>query len=80
MTTLQQAGSRFVLEEISEALRRRGILLYLDGTQSLGALQFDVSRIRPDLFAVDAYKWLLSPNGAGFMYVSPELRERLAPA
>jgi selenocysteine lyase/cysteine desulfurase len=54
--------------------------LYLDGTQSLGALQFDVSRIRPDLFAVDAYKWLLSPNGAGFMYVSPELRERLAPA
>ena len=56
------------------------ILLYLDGTQSLGALQFDVSRIRPDLFAVDAYKWLLSPNGAGFMYVSPELRERLAPA
>jgi selenocysteine lyase/cysteine desulfurase len=61
-------------------LRRRGILLYLDGTQSLGALQFDVSGIRPDLFAVDAYKWLLSPNGAGFMYVSPELRERLAPA
>jgi selenocysteine lyase/cysteine desulfurase len=55
-------------------------MLYLDGTQSLGALQFDVSRIRPDLFAVDAYKWLLSPNGAGFMYVSPELRERLAPA
>ena len=73
-------GFRPPLEEISETLRRRGILLYLDGTQSLGALQFDVSRIRPDLFAVDAYKWLLSPNGAGFMYVSPELRERLAPA
>jgi len=29
---------------------------------------------------VDAYKWLLSPNGAGLMYVSPELRERLPPA
>jgi selenocysteine lyase/cysteine desulfurase len=40
-------GFRPPLEEISEALRRRGILLYLDGTQSLGALQFDVSRIRP---------------------------------
>ena len=73
-------GLRAPLEEISEELRRRGILLYLDGTQSLGALQFDVSRVRPDLFAVDAYKWMLSPNGAGFMYVSPELRERLAPA
>jgi len=73
-------GFRAPLEELSETLRRRGILLYLDGTQSVGALQFDVSRIRPDLFAVDAYKWLLSPNGASFMYVSPELRERLAPA
>ncbi|HXM41211.1 MAG TPA: aminotransferase class V-fold PLP-dependent enzyme [Bryobacteraceae bacterium] len=73
-------GFRPPLEEVSEDLRRRGILLYLDGTQSLGALRFDVASIRPDLFAVDAYKWLLSPNGAAFMYVSPELRERLAPA
>jgi len=73
-------GFRPPLREISEELQRRGILLYLDGTQSLGALPFDLSHIRPDLFAVDAYKWLLSPNGAGFMYVSPELRERLAPA
>ena len=79
-TVNYSTGFRPPLVEISEALRRRGIMLYLDGTQSLGALQFDVSRIRPDLFAVDAYKWLLSPNGAGFMYVSPELRERLAPA
>lgn len=73
-------GFRPPLEAIAEELQRRGILLYLDGTQSLGALPFDVSRIRPDLFAVDAYKWLLSPNGAGFMYVGPELRARLAPA
>jgi cysteine desulfurase/selenocysteine lyase len=79
-TVNYSTGFRPPLEEISKELRRRGILLYLDGTQSLGALRFDVSRIRPDLFAVDAYKWLLSPNGAGFMYVSEELRERLAPA
>jgi len=79
-TVNYSTGFRPPLEEISGELRRRGILLYLDGTQSLGALPFDVSRVRPDLFAVDAYKWMLSPNGAGFMYVSPELRERLAPA
>jgi cysteine desulfurase / selenocysteine lyase len=79
-TVNYSTGFRPPLGEISETLRRRGIMLYLDGTQSLGALPFDVSQIRPDLLAVDAYKWLLSPNGAGFMYVSPELRERLAPA
>jgi selenocysteine lyase/cysteine desulfurase len=31
------------------------------------------------MLCVDAYKWLLSPNGAGFVYVAPELRERLRP-
>ncbi len=79
-TVNYSTGFRAPLEQISAELRRRGILFYVDGTQSLGALPFDVSRVQPDLFAVDAYKWLLSPNGAGFMYVSPQLRERLAPA
>ena len=67
------------LEEIAEFLHERGVLLYIDGTQSVGALQFDASHIRPDMLAVHAYKWLISPNGAGFMYVSPELRQRLRP-
>ena len=79
-TVNYSTGFRPPLEEIAPELRRRGILLYLDGTQSLGALEFDVSRIQPDLLSVDAYKWLLTPNGASFMYVSPALRERLAPA
>jgi cysteine desulfurase/selenocysteine lyase len=67
------------LAELAEFLRERGVLLYLDGTQSVGALQFDVRRIQPDMLAVHAYKWLISPNGAGFMYVRPQLRERLRP-
>jgi len=45
----------------------------------MGALRFDASRIQPDMLAVHAYKWLISPNGAGFMYVRPDLRERLRP-
>jgi cysteine desulfurase / selenocysteine lyase len=67
------------LAELADFLRARGILLFIDGTQSLGALRFDVSRIQPDMFAVHGYKWLLSPNGAGFFYIAPELRERLQP-
>jgi selenocysteine lyase/cysteine desulfurase len=31
------------------------------------------------MFAAHGYKWLLSPTGAGFMYVSPELRRWLEP-
>jgi len=72
-------GFRPPIEEIAGALHRRSVLLYLDGTQSLGALDFDVRKVRPSMLCVDAYKWLLSPNGAGFVYVAPELRERLRP-
>lgn len=72
-------GFRAPLAEISDYLHRRGILLYVDGTQGLGALEFDVRKTPVDMLAVHGYKWLLSPNGAGFMYVSPRTREWLQP-
>ena len=72
-------GFEVPLEELSCFLRRHGVLLYVDATQSLGALEFDVGRLQPAMMAVDAYKWLLGPSGAGFMYVRPDVRCRLAP-
>lgn len=68
------------LEEIAAVLRKRGILFYVDGTQGVGAQRYDIARMQPDMLAVNAYKWMLSPNGAGFLYVHPELRARLNPS
>jgi selenocysteine lyase/cysteine desulfurase len=73
------SGFRPPLEEIAPYLRERGVLLYVDGTQGLGALQFDVSKIQPSMLAVHGYKWMISPTCAGFMYIDPSLRERLQP-
>jgi cysteine desulfurase / selenocysteine lyase len=73
-------GYRPDLPLISHLAQRAGALLYLDGTQSVGALRFDVAAIQPDMLAVDGYKWLLCPNGATFFYISPELRQRIQPA
>ena len=67
------------LAEMAELLHARGVLLFVDGTQSVGALRFDTARVQPDMLAVHGYKWLLSPNGAGFFYIAPQLRERLQP-
>ncbi len=72
-------GFRPPLREVSEFLRKRGVLMYVDGTQSLGALCFDVSEIQPAMLAVDAYKWLLGPTGSGFVYVRPGVRGQIAP-
>jgi len=72
-------GFRAPVEQIGPELRRRGVLLYLDGTQGCGALQFDMRVIQPAVFCVDSYKWMLTPNGGGFLYVDPEFRPALAP-
>ena len=74
------SGYRPDLARISKLAHAAGALLYVDGTQSLGALAFDVQAVEPDLFAVDGYKWLLCPNGATFFYISPALRRMLQPA
>ncbi|MEQ1883614.1 MAG: aminotransferase class V-fold PLP-dependent enzyme [Bryobacteraceae bacterium] len=55
-------------------------VLFVDGTQSAGALRFNIAETPVDVYAVHAYKWLISPNGAGFFYIAPELRARITPS
>jgi len=72
-------GFRPPLAEISGFLAARGVPLFLDGSQSVGALTFDTQKTPVDALAVHGYKWLMSPTGAGFIYVSPAFRKRLPP-
>lgn len=62
-------GTRFDLERLARRARQVGAAFVVDGTQSIGALPFDVARIQPDFVACAAYKWLLGPYGIGFAYV-----------
>jgi cysteine desulfurase/selenocysteine lyase len=78
-TVNYSTGLRADLEETVAGLKKRGVVICLDGTQSIGALRFSCAAIQPDFLIVDAYKWLNSPNGAGFVFVHPKLRERLRP-
>jgi selenocysteine lyase/cysteine desulfurase len=72
-------GFRPPLTEITSFLAKKGVPLFLDGSQSVGALTFDVTKTPVDVLAVHGYKWLMSPTGAGFMYVSPAFRKKLPP-
>ena len=61
-------GTRFDLEAIGRRAREAGAALVIDGTQSVGALPFDVERIRPDAVICAGYKWLLGPYSLGLAY------------
>jgi len=78
-TVNYETGFRPDLASLIPRLRERGVLVYLDGTQSIGALRFDCAQLQPDFVGVDAYKWMISPNGAAFLYVSPAARKWLTP-
>jgi selenocysteine lyase/cysteine desulfurase len=61
-------GTLFGLEEIRKRTREVGALLIIDGTQSIGALPFDIKQIQPDALICAGYKWLLGPYSVGLAY------------
>jgi cysteine desulfurase / selenocysteine lyase len=74
-----ESGMRLDLDRIGTACRERGVFLVVDAIQGLGPLSMDVSRTPIDILACGTQKWLLSPWGAGFVYVRHELVPLLQP-
>jgi len=61
-------GTKFQLTEIRKRTKEVGALLVIDGTQSVGALPFDVQKIQPDALICAGYKWLMGPYSIGLAY------------
>jgi selenocysteine lyase/cysteine desulfurase len=68
-------GTLFDLESIRQRTREVGALLIVDGTQSVGALPFDVRKIQPDALICAAYKWLLGPYSIGLAYLAEHFND-----
>jgi selenocysteine lyase/cysteine desulfurase len=66
------SGGRLDLVRIGEACRKMGAALFLDLTQSLGALPFSVRDVQPDFAVAANYKWLMGPYTTGLLYVAPK--------
>lgn len=56
-----------------------GALLYVDAYQTLGAVPVDVKALDVDFLSSGNLKYLMGVPGIAFMYVRPELIERLRP-
>ena len=63
-------GTLFDLIQIRKRTLDVGALLIIDGTQSVGALPFDVQKIKPDALVCGGYKWLMGPYSIGMAYYS----------
>jgi kynureninase len=66
---------RPVIERAHEA----GAHVLLDAYQSVGAVPLDVGKLGVDFATGGSVKWLCGGPGAGWLYVRPDLAERLEP-
>ncbi len=68
-------GTLFDLKAIRAKTEDVNAFLIIDGTQSVGALPFSVSEIKPDALICAGYKWLLGPYSTGVAYYSDAFNE-----
>lgn len=61
-------GTKFDLEAIRKRTNEVDAYLIIDGTQSIGAMPFSVTQIKPDALICAGYKWLLGPYSLGLAY------------
>jgi cysteine desulfurase/selenocysteine lyase len=74
-----QTGLRMPLERIAQLCQRHGAELCVDAIQACGAVPLDVSALGVDYLVCGAHKWLLGPEGVGFVFARPERAKALIP-
>ncbi len=70
-------GYRSDLKSISELCHAHQIIFSVDAIQSVGVIPTDVLEMGIDFMSVGGHKWMMSPLGSGFLYVTEELQSRL---
>jgi selenocysteine lyase/cysteine desulfurase len=79
-TTLSyRSGHRHDVASIAEAAHAKGAIVLADSYQACGAVELDVRRLGADVVTGGTVKYLLGTSGLGFMWVRPEVWERLLP-
>lgn len=59
-------------------LRKKGIVVFVDATQSIGHMKVDVKELGADLLAFSGHKMFASP-GSGVLFVDKRLQSKLSP-
>ncbi|PVU73503.1 cysteine desulfurase [Sulfolobales archaeon SCGC AB-777_J03] len=66
-------GIRVDYERVAGEAHSMGAYIFLDVIQSAGAVKVDLKHV--DFAAAGGYKWLMAPQGSGFLYVKKGLIE-----
>ena len=74
------SGYAHDLKSIGQICREHGVWFIVDGIQGTGVIPMDVNEYHIDALANGGHKWLMWPQGFGFLFVSERLQEQIRPA
>jgi cysteine desulfurase / selenocysteine lyase len=73
------SGFRIDLERLGRIVRQHDALFVVDVIQALGVIPTNVEAELVDVAAGAGHKWLMAPEGVGYLYLSDRARERIQP-
>ncbi len=79
ISSVEFLGFRNNLSKISEICRKNGCFFVVDAIQSIGVCPMDVKKYNIDFLAAGSQKWMMSPAGVGFAFISDKMRKFIAP-
>jgi selenocysteine lyase/cysteine desulfurase len=71
-------GDLLPAADLCRAARERGVLTLVDGAQSFGLFDVNLSEMQPDFYSGSAHKWPCGPKEAGVLYVNSRSQARIA--
>src|SRR5215216_4898202 len=77
---LYKTGEIQAVARIAARAREAGAYVCLDAYQSAGVVPLDVTALSVEFSVGGSVKWLCGGPGAGWLYVRPDVAERLEPA
>lgn len=73
-------GDLLPAKELCALARERGALSLVDGAQTFGVLDVDLSDLQPDFYTGSAHKWPCGPKETGLLYVNRRAHPFIAPS
>ncbi len=70
-------GDLFPAKEICRLARERSILTLVDGAQSFGLFDVDLSDIQPDFYSGSAHKWPCGPKENGVLFINKNAQSKI---
>ncbi|PYQ98959.1 MAG: hypothetical protein DMF97_11730 [Acidobacteria bacterium] len=70
-------GDLFPAKDLCRMARERGILTLVDGAQTFGLMDVDLSDMQPDFYSGSAHKWPCGPKENGVLYISKTAQPKI---